>query len=333
MMNLSAGRIKMKRSEKIITGAGLLLLICTAMLLRRHPAEHSAPQAVFPDSAAETGAAVKQPDAVEPHTQPSGESSAPVQTAELDQVMKVVLTGTDYNRRIQATLRDEPDTVRPQDYKALASYLLTPQDGEDGDFRQHEYALRNRMMDMLRSDTNRLSETICAFVSVYETPRQGDVMRGYALQHLASVYMDHPGTLAEADKQRILSAFTTALTDTSGGTVAGTALVGLHEAARADSKTVSGGEVEAAAMKLLQSPESGTLSKIAAFQICGERKVSAAAGAARQAAFDSSADWVLRMSAIYALGQLGQTAGLETLLNDSDKNVSRAAQAALSTQR
>ncbi len=61
--------------------------------------------------------------------------------------------------------------------------------------------------------------------------------------------------------------------------------------------------------------------------------MSGAAQAARQAAFNSSADWVLRMSAVYELRQLGQTAGLENLLNDSDKNVSRAARMALNAQR
>jgi hypothetical protein len=323
----------MSMSKKIMIGAGVLLLGCAVLLLRRHPAEAVHPESVSPGTIPVESLTGVQPDMAEQQKSAVEETLVPAHPSSLDQTMAVILKSTDYNQRIQATLQDTPATVNPQNYAALKTYLLTPQDGKDGDFRQHEYALRNRMMDMLRSDTNRLSETISAFVSVYEMPRQGDVMRGYALQHLASVFMDHSQTLPDVDKQSILSAFTAALDDTSGGTIAGTALVGLHEAARADSKTVSGGEVEAAAMKLIQSPESGTLSKIAAFQICGERKVSGAAQAARQAAFNSSADWVLRMSAVYALRQLGQTAGLETLLNDSDKNVSRAARMALNAQR
>jgi hypothetical protein len=244
-----------------------------------------------------------------------------------------MIESADYGRRIRVAVNDLPEYLGRENFLAVEAYLRTPQDGKDGDFRQHEYALRNYMMDALRADTERISEAISTFIDVYKNEQQGDVMRGYALQHLCSVYLDHSQTLSVAEKQRIINAFTAALCDTSGETLAGTALIGLHEASRADSATVSGLEVEAAAMKLLNTPESGTLSKISAFQICGERKIVTGASAARQTALDESADWVLRMSAVYALGQLGQTSGLEPLLNDSDKNVSRAASIALNAQR
>jgi hypothetical protein len=264
---------------------------------------------------------------------PTDDGLAPRALPPVDQTMAVIIEATDYERRIQATINDLPETLDAECAQALERALLTPQDGKDGDFRQHEYALRNFMMDALRAQTNRLPETISSLMDIYQNERQGDVMRGYALQHLCSVFLDNAQTLSSADKQRMVDTFAEALADTSGGTIAGTALVSLHEAARADSGVVSGHTVESAALKLLNASDSGTLSKISAFQICGERKVGSIAQLARETAADETADWVLRMSAVYALGELGQTDGLSPLLNDSDKNVSRAVRIALNAQR
>lgn len=251
-----------------------------------------------------------------------------------DESVQTLLESTDYYRRIQVAVTELPAKLGAKNYAALAAYLRTPQDGPDGDFRQHEYALRNYIMDALRADSGHLSEALSVFADVATDERQGDVMRGYALQHLCSIYLDPFQQLSTDDKQRILQTFTVALSDTSSAeTLAGTALTGLHEVARADPNALPSSVVELSALKLLQSPESGTLSKISAFQICGERKVGGMRELARQTALGSSADRVLRMSAVYALGQLGQTDGLESLVNDPDPNVGRAAQMALNIPR
>jgi len=251
----------------------------------------------------------------------------------VEETIETILHHTDYDRRIHASVYDLPHTLTPTHSLALDQALLTPQDGQDADFRQHEYALRNYIMDALRTQIDRLPETISTFIAVYQNKRQGDVMRGYALQHLCSVYIDHDKTLSVEEKQRILNTFTDALNDTSKGTLAATALVGLHEAARSDSETVLGKAVERAALKLLQSPDSGALSKLSAFQICGERKVADATPMARKIALDTSADWGSRIGAIYALGQLRKLDGLESLLNDTNQNVSRAARMAFNAKR
>jgi hypothetical protein len=315
-------------SKKNLILAGVFLLVIAAVWLRFRPVPVASEpmQPPVPSVAAEeevkTDKVLPTDDGLAPQTSPPADLS-----------IQTMIKSTDYNRRIQVAVNDLPAKLGAENRAAVETYLITPQDGKDGDFRQHEYALRNFMMDALRADPDQIPETISTFIDVYKNEQQGDVMRGYTLQHLCSVYLDHSQTLSTGDKQRIIETFTAALSDTSGETLAGTALTGLHEAARADSATVSGSAVEAVAMKLLNTPESGTLSKISAFQICGERKVSGAEKLARKTAMDTSADWVLRMSAVYALGQLGQTAGLEPLLNDSDKNVSHAARIALNAQR
>ncbi len=248
---------------------------------------------------------------------------------QLHATVRNVLQGDSYDDRLSAITYDMPDGLGDSDYQGLKGYLLAPQPGKGGDAFQHEYALRNYMMDALRTEEERLGETIGTFIAVYGDEAQGNVMRGYALQHLSLVYIDNVATLSTADKSRIVKTFKAALEDTSGTTLASTALVGLQDASRWDAETVSPAFVGHAAMKLLQSDTSSTLAKISAFQIGGELKLKTVGSHARKTAFDPEADWVLRMSAIYALGQLGETAGLQSLLNDNDKHVKRAAQLAL----
>jgi len=311
-----------------ISITGLLLLGAAAfLLLVRKPS--SPPEAL--NRTDDITEAAPQTDADQPD--PADDGLVEAKRPPVDESVQTMIESTDYNRRIQVAVNELPERLEGKSATALEIYLRTPQDGKDGDFRQHEYALRNYMMDALRTNPDRLSETVSALIDVASNTRQGAVMRDYALQHLCSVYIDNCRTLPANEKQRIVQTFTAALSDTSAVSVAGVALVGLHEADRADSGFVSAKAVETAALQLLNNPDSGTLSRISAFQICGERRVSEVARTAREAAFDVSADWVLRMSAVYALGQLGQTAGLEPLLNDSDKNVSRAVRMALNAQR
>jgi len=277
-----------------------------------------------------TGAA---PQAHTDPLDPADDGLAAAERPPIEEAIKTLLGADRYHQRIQTAVYDLPERLDGKNAATLEAYLRTPQEGKDGDFRQHEYALRNYMMDALRANPDRLAETISTLIDVAYNARQGEVMRDYALQHLCSVYIDNCRTLPANEKQRIVQTFTAALSDPSAVSTAGVALVGLHEAARADSTFVSEKAVETASLVLLRNPESGTLSKISAFQICGERKIDDAAQMARETAFDISADWVLRMSAVYALGQLGQTAGLESLLNDQDENVSRAVRMAMNAQR
>jgi len=314
------------KKSLILAGAGLCLIGVVCLRFRPEQAIPSVP--VIKDE--QTMADVEcEPEGI----LPIDDGLAPRELPPVDESIQTMIAATDYNRRLRVAVNDLPEQIGTESRTALETYLRTPQDGKDGDFRQHEYALRNYMMDALRADTNRFSETVTALIDVVTDRRQGDIMRGYALQHLCSVYRDNPQALPKEDKQRIIATFSAALNETEDKTVAPTALVGLHAASLADPAVVSGPAVESAALKLISNPESGTLSKISAFQICGERKTASVAQAARTTALDQSADWVLRMSAVYALGQLGQTAELEPLLNDSDKNVSHAARLALNAQR
>ena len=173
-------------------------------------------------------------------------------------ISRVIAKGR-YKDRKHALDHELPEDLSAADYKALKDYLLTRPDGKDADFRQHEYAIRNYIMDALRTDKSRLPEALDAFISISSNEDQGDVMRGYALQHLMMVYIDRSQTLVDTDRQRAVETFTAALEDTGGGTIAGTALIGLQEASRADPASVSESSVASAAHKLLHSEEAGMM--------------------------------------------------------------------------
>ena len=249
----------------------------------------------------------------------------------LDPSVREVLTGDNYNERLRAVVYTMPETLSDSEYLALQNYLLTTQDGRDGDFRQHEYALRNYIMDALREEQTRLYETIDTLTDIYSNEAQGEVMRNYALQHLASAYIDNVSGLSANDKSRIVTTLQAALNGKQS--LPGTALVGLQDISRWDPAILSPSRVGNIAMDILSDQDANKLSRISAFQISGELKLNGVSSYARDVAFDEKADRALRMSAIYALGQLGQTTGLDSLLNDANKYVSNAAQAALNVKR
>ena len=215
---------------------------------------------------------------------------------------------------------------------ALAAYLTDNPIGE-AEFHGEEFAHRNFIMDALREQTDARPRVVDAFTRVYEDPRQGDVMRGYALQHLTSIYIAPFDTPRQAQRTRILSTLRAALPEREEGTLAATALIGLHEIAQVDANAVSAAEVERQALELLADPTSGDLTRISALHVAGERNLSAAVPVARRFAADPEQDWVVRMASVWLLGEAGgDSTLLARLAEDHDENVRRAARMARSNK-
>lgn len=254
----------------------------------------------------------------------------PVERTEIpSDVAQFILSPGDFVKRRNQAIYGLPQNLTDTDYLALCAYLLVPQPGKDVDFRQHEYALRNYIMGALSLDQDRIAETVDVFTRIAQDERQGDVLRGYALQHLAGLHLEYQGKLDPQDIQNIVQELSAFLSDRSQGTLASAALVGLQEVSRMNPEDVSPQVVKASALVLLKDDSAGAMSHISALQICAELKADEAIPFARKAAFDAQADWGLRVSAVYALGQLDKAHGLESLLNDPDKQVRTAVLAAL----
>ncbi len=235
------------------------------------------------------------------------------------------VTDPDNPKRKWLAIYELPGQHTAADTALLAAYLVDNPIGA-AEYMGEEFAHRNYIMDVLREQVEAWPLVVDSLVRIYEEPRQGDVLQGYALQHLASLYIDNPQALPDALKQRIIDTFRDALPQREEGTLASTALIGLHEIERVDAAAVTSREVERAAMDLLLDPASGNLTRISAFHIAGERGLAEAIPEARRCAVDTEQDWVVRMAAVWVLGQSGSSPDvIRQLVEDPDENVRNAA--------
>ena len=243
------------------------------------------------------------------------------------------VTDPDHPQRKWLAAHELPGKHSAADIAVMAAYLTDHPIGA-AEYLGEEFAHRNYIMDVLREQQEQWLLVTDAFVKMYSTPEQGDVMRGYALQHLCSLYIDNPEALPQADRKRIITTFRRALPEREEGTLAATALIGLHEVSRVDPKAIPAKELDSLALDLLRDPASGDLSRISALHIAGERRLTEAVPVARRYAADPGADWVVRMAAIWLLGQFdGETDLLEQMARDPDENIRHAALAALAREK
>jgi len=237
----------------------------------------------------------------------SSDQSAMVQTtAELasDPVAEAVNQQKPHAQRIAAVERIA-DLSAPGAQTAVIDYLVRPLPGKDGD-RGAEYELRNNMLNKLRDHPADPRALTGALLKIYRDPDQGDVLRGYAVQHISGWI--RTGVLASGDREQLLAAVRDAATKVDNPAVGGVGLIALREVGPAE-------EAGDAAMKALRSGSACPESCISAFQVCAELGVKDALGPARAALADRNAPAVLRMSAVHVLATLGGPAD-ERLLRE-----------------
>jgi hypothetical protein len=213
--------------------------------------------------------------------------------------------------------------------QALSVYLTERPVG-GGAHWSREFGHRDVLMNILRAQSQNRDQAISTFTRVYQDPRQGDTLRGYALQHLALLYRGNSRDLTRGQREQILATLHAALPERTAGTLASTALVGLQEIASVASSGVASDDVSALALDMMRDPAANALTRISALHIAGENKLAAAEDDARRMAHDPAQDRAVRMAAIWALGQLGaQETVLQRLTNDPDPFIRGAASASL----
>jgi len=221
-----------------------------------------------------------------------------------DPVMEAINQQKPHDQRMAAVERIS-DLSAPGAQKAVIDYLLRPSPGMNGD-RGAEYELRNNMLNKLReypADPRAVSE---ALLKIYRDPGQKDVLRGYAVQHIAGWI--RTGALASGDREQLLAVVRDAATKVDNPVIGGAGLIALREVG-------PGEEAGAFAMQALNSRNACPESRISAFQVCAELGVDKAIGPARAALADRNAPTVLRMSAVNVLAKLGGPAD-ERLLQE-----------------
>ena len=209
---------------------------------------------------------------------------------------------------------------------ALYAFLKSPsgprENNPDG-----LHALKNEILNALREQTVPPAGLTGMLAGIYHDPAQDSVTRDYAIQHLCAWYAQGAGDAPDA-KQRIRTLLKEATQEDAS--IAGTAMLGLHRLSSTDA-TFNQPEINALAVRLACSERTEPATRIATFQVCGERSLCEALPAAESVA-QASACLPLRVSAIAALGYLGgpeQARLLRRLEAGQEEPISNAIRGAL----
>jgi len=316
---------------------GLALALGSAVWLLRHQPGASSPMAPSVESARNTG--LMSPGRVSTirreagtgntHLSPAGEpGSMPAAVAMTPLVpgrISLVVNGNGsagFAERVNAVHAIGPD-LTTEENDAFYRYLQTP--AKDSPDAEGENWLRNEMLDKLVQQavvTNALSQL---FVALYRDTAQDDVLRDYAVQHMAPVYVR-----VDANEQAGLQAALWQAVGETDTSIAGTALLALCELAQTNPE-FDKSRIAEAALKLAGDEQSGELARITAVQMCGRMGVTSAAPVVLQLA-QNSGSVPLRIAAIAALGDVGDGETQPFLLQlagGSDERLKPAAESAL----
>ena len=127
--------------------------------------------------------------------------------------------------------------------------------------------LKNDILDVLIGQAVPPAGLTDTMIEIYRDPSQDKVSRDYAIQHLSTWY-ELGATDAPVSKGKIRAALREAAHDKSS--IGGTALLGWHRISKNDA-AFDKQEIDALALRLAQSDETHTATRITAIQVCAER--------------------------------------------------------------
>ena len=159
--------------------------------------------------------------------------------------------------------------------------------------------LKNEVITALRNQAVPPPSLTQLLTSIAADPAQDTGIRDYALQHLSCWYEEGAADSIEAKDEirHVLKSVAESETE-----IAATALLALHRLSALDG-SLDREDINSTALRLARSSPKASV-KVTALQICSERGCVAALPTARAIA-QSSGESTLRVSAIAALGRLG----------------------------
>jgi hypothetical protein len=223
----------------------------------------------------------------------------------------------------------------PEKHVAELCDLLMKKTSDQAELNATEWnSVKNEALDKL-IDQKKLPDGLGKLiVDMYRSRATEEIWRDYCVQHM-TLYCQRkwPGSPAppdDAEAGMIRSALWEAA-DETGGTIAGTALLGLERLSRTD-PSLDRKRVGAKALSYASSPATPSKTRTTALQVCAEMGLKEILPAARSIAGESG-EAGLRISAIAAMGALGE-AGDRAMLEEIGKSspdplVQRAASAAI----
>ncbi|HEX3626883.1 MAG TPA: hypothetical protein VH280_15850 [Verrucomicrobiae bacterium] len=224
----------------------------------------------------------------------------------------IVNDNADYRKRLEAIGR-LPAKLTDADWGLLRDFLLKP---DELDSDQLGQVLKNEIMDRLCLMDPMPGGLGDVLGQIYRNLRQNEVVRDYALQHVAT--MDEVlaqsggksiGREEQADQKVLWSAI-----NESGDSIAGTALLGLERLSEEPKAKVDQSKVADTALKLANDSVAGELTRITAYEVCAQMDVQDALPVI-EAAAQNSQTVSLQISAIGALGLMGGANEIPVLQN------------------
>jgi hypothetical protein len=226
-------------------------------------------------------------------------------------VRLIVNSGANIRDRFAAIDR-LPSRISDADWALLRNFLLK---SDSLDAEQLGQVLKNVLMNKLCGMTPTPPGLDAVFVQMGKDFKQNQVMRDYALQHLATFDENLAGQNGKAiakEEKADQNALWNALFETSDS-MAGTALYGLERLAKAGEQ-VDSNRLSGMALEMASDPNAGELTLSSAYQVCAKRDVQQALPVI-EAAAQSSETISLQISAIGALGVMGGANDLSLLQN------------------
>jgi hypothetical protein len=246
-------------------------------------------------------------------------------------VQKIVDAYASYQERLHAISLLSTRPLTDSDWTLLQPFLLKP-DGLDRD--QLGQVIKNELLDVLCAMNPPPAGLGDVLAKMYQNPQQDEVIRDYAVQHLAAYYeqmtMQPDNTKTEQAIQNAKDVLWDALNETSDS-IGGTALLALKRLSQDYTGFDGQGKIAAAALQMAGDNNAGELTHITAFQVCAQLGTTNALPVVLSAAQDGQTISV-KTSAIGALGLLGgqeQIPFLNSVLQGNEERLKPAAQHAL----
>jgi len=214
------------------------------------------------------------------------------------------------------------------EWTQLRTFLVKPGSKDEG---QLEQVLKNELMDALCAQSPPPEDLGDVLSGIYRDQNQNDVIRDYAVQHLAAYF--EKATL-QSDSEKSLQSVQSTLWEAAAnpkGSLGGTALLALNRLSQEYPARFDQSQIAVSALRMAQNSIVGELTHITAFQICAQLKVADALPVVLQAARIGETI-PTRLSAIAALGVLGgeqQVAFLNEIMQGDQERLKPAAQHAL----
>ena len=317
----------MRKVVTVFAALGILGVAVWVYVATRHAPPADTPQ---PDQQAklppvpQDGPARAVRTVVSPLTPPS--AHAPSFPRDIPDAIRRV-TGAEEETASRYTLRSEAlgslgKNLSGEEIQALLDYLASTADALRP---QRTAALKNDIMNVLRSQENVSDLLVPALARIFGDEGQDNTIRDYCIQHLGALLGEKP-SLPQADEiRKCLRAAASA----PAATYAGTALIALNNdrAAPPEGRAF----LRSRAVAFASDPGAMPVIRMTAIQLAGENGFTEVLPALRRQLAEPRGDVPLNLTAIHALARLGDASDLALLADFDGRNSSRRYAAALAS--